>query len=354
MTQMRRKEIEVNLEIHTTDQPQRNKTLITGPKYPVIDFHTHLGEMQDGSLDMDYDTAALVAGFKERGITGVVNLDMMYGDIRDRVMAKQAGYEDFFINFGAPDVTRFEEPDFEKMVYRQITDNVKNYGMKGIKLWLNIGLSLQYRDGRYLKPDDERLGCIYQMAAEYDIPVLYHIAEVKAFFEPMDEHNDRYQMLKAFPEWSYADPKYPGFEELMECQEHIIEDNPKTAFVIAHVGSYAENLNQVSAWLRRYPNMYVDISARIDELGRKPDASRRFFLEHEDRILFGTDFTYKEDPYPEYWRFLETYDKDFNPYGADPLHMAGWDISGIGLPDETLKKIYYGNAEKLLHGDVPL
>ena len=40
--------------------------------------------------------------------------------------------------------------------------------------------------------------------------------------------------------------------------------------------------------MARCPNFYVDISARISELGRQPYSSRRFFIEHADQIMFGT------------------------------------------------------------------
>lgn len=334
--------------MHPTSQLRTAKTNITLPKYKVIDFHTHLGEMQDGSLEMDYDTAELVAWLQAQGIKKTVNLDFMYDEKRDRVLEKEKGFEDFFLNFGAPDISQFEESDFEKTVYRQISENVESYGMKGIKLWNNIGFMYKDKNGKYIKPDDEHLTCIYELAAEYDIPVLYHIADPVAFFDPIDENNERYAQLRKYPEWSYADPKFCRFEELIESQINLLESFPKTTFVLAHVGSYSENLKQVGQWLDKYQNMYIDISARIDELGRAPYTSRRFFEKYSDRILFGTDYAYGQNPYPEYWRFLETFDEYFNPFGEDPEGLSGWNIYGIGLPDEILKKIYYENAEKLL------
>ena len=64
---------------------------------------------------------------------------------------------------------------------------------------------------------------------------------------------------------------------LMEQQEQMVADNPETVFIIAHFGSWAENLKEVARWMDTYPNFNVDIAERIAELGRQPYSSRRFF-----------------------------------------------------------------------------
>ncbi|MDI6770654.1 MAG: amidohydrolase family protein [Anaerolineales bacterium] len=103
-------------------------------------------------------------------------------------------------------------------------------------------------------------------------------------------------------------------------------------FIGAHVGCYAENLGWMGALLEHCPNFYVDISARIGELGRQPYTARRFFLQYADRILFGSDM----GPYPEayrvIYRFLETDDEYFN-YNAAPIPLQGrWHVHGLYLP----------------------
>lgn len=79
------------------------------------------------------------------------------------------------------------------------------------------------------------------------------------------------------PEWGFSDhEKYMSFEELMEMQENTVRSHPETTFVIAHVGSYAENLEWVSGQLEKYPNMYIDVAARLAELGRVPYSAKKF------------------------------------------------------------------------------
>ncbi len=133
--------------------------------------------------------------------------------------------------------------------------------------------------------------------------------------------------------------------------EGLIARHPATTFVGAHVGCYAENLAWVTRMLESYPNFYVDISARISELGRQPYAARRFFLQHADRILFGTDMGPDLDSYAIYYRFLETDDEYFN-YGTSEIPGQGrWSIYGLFLPDEVLEKVYRLNAQRVLHLD---
>ena len=61
-----------------------------------------------------------------------------------------------------------------------------------------------------------------------------------------------------------------------------------------------------------HPNLYVDIDARISELGRAPYSARKFFIKYQDRILFGTDTTPRRDAFRIYYRFLETDDEYFD------------------------------------------
>ena len=122
----------------------------------------------------------------------------------------------------------------------------------------------------------------------------------------------------------------------------------------------AEDLAQVaSGWLDRYPNLNVEIGARLGELGRQPRTSRKFFERYQDRILFGTDATphagkefpqqdLKPDMYRCYFRFLETEDEyfDYAPSrraAAGPLedlrHRAAGRSSAEGVPQQRGARI---------------
>jgi predicted TIM-barrel fold metal-dependent hydrolase len=136
---------------------------------------------------------------------------------------------------------------------------------------------------------------------------------------------------------------------LIDALYHLVESQPQTTFITAHVGCYPENIGFVSEMMDRYPNLYTDISARIAELGRAPYSARAWFLEHADRILFGTDNTPRPRTYQTYFRFLETADEYFSYRpGAEIPPTGRWQIYGVYLPDEVLKKVYHDNAARLL------
>ena len=215
-------------------------------------------------------------------------------------------------------------------------------------------MEVQDPDGYLAQVDDARLDPLWETAADLNIPVLIHIADPVAFFDPLDAYNERWEELIAHPDWHFPSPPYPAFTKLIGQFANLILRHPKTTFIGAHVGCYAENLVWVSDLLERAPNFYVDISARISELGRQPYSARRFFLNHTDRILFGTDMGPDLETYRIYYRFLESDDEYFN-YGKSEIPGQGrWQIYGLHLPDDVLKKVYSDNAKNIfgLKGEI--
>src|SRR5262249_28753712 len=140
-----------------------------------------------------------------------------------------------------------------------------------------------------LPVDTSRLDPLWAKAGELGVPVLIHVGDPLAFFQPVDEFNERIDELRRAPDWSFCGPEFPSFDDLIRGLENVIARHPTTTFIGAHVGCYAENLAYVGSMLDRFPNYYVDIAARIAELGRQPNTARRFILRYADRILFGTD-----------------------------------------------------------------
>jgi predicted TIM-barrel fold metal-dependent hydrolase len=220
-------------------------------------------------------------------------------------------------------------------------------GAEGLKIWKPFGLHVTDDRGVLARIDDPSLDPIWATAGELGLPVMIHIADPVAFFDPVDATNERWEELGANPEWSFPSPPFPNFSTLIDAFANLIRRHPGTTFIGAHVGCYAENLGWVSALLDECPNFIVDISARIGELGRQPYTSRRFFIRHADRILFGTDAGPDIETYGIYARFLESEDEYFN-YGPDEVPGQGrWQIYGLNLPRPVLDKVYHANAARL-------
>ena len=323
------------------------------PRFPAIDIHTHFGKLFGVMVNSEryfdlYQTEAVVARIQSHGLKRIVNLDGGYGDETLRMMDKMRGTEDFVLHFGQVDLAGFESAGFETDVYRTVRTHYEN-GVKGLKFWKNIGLGIKDSAGKYLRPDDERLTCIWRVAAEFHMPVMFHIGDLNAFFRPADQRNEYLDTFIEHPDWLFDKPEYYPFHQLMQMQERLLRSNPDTTFIIPHVGSYAENLAQVGAWLDRYPNLYVDIADRLNELGRQPYTAKKFLTRYADRVLLGTDLLPNDvERYPIYWEFLETLDEYFPYRTPNGVMLGDWNIYGVGLEDETLQKIYYRNAEKIL------
>ena len=328
------------------------------PKFPVIDAHNHLGKTVFDSTTSNQsgfkkcDPADVYEATNRFGIKHIVNLDGYPGERLDRqIEAYVDKYPGRFSIFTRFDSDKVEDPGFGKWMDAHLNSYL-NRGVTGIKIPKNqVGLRFKLKDGSYLKPDDDRLRPVWEGAAKYDLPVLIHIGDPVAFFDKVIDHtNERYDELAEHPDWSYGESDCPRFQELLDCQENMLRKNPDTRFIIAHVGSHAENLKNVARMLDTYPNMYTDTAERIAELGRQPYSSRDFIIKYQDRVLYGTDLVPNAANISGNYRFYETKDEYF-PYNSLDEHNQGrWNIYGIYLPDEVLRKVYYENALKVVPG----
>ena len=186
---------------------------------------------------------------------------------------------------------------------------------------------------------------IWERAGELGVPVLIHVSDPIAFFQPIDEHNEHYLTLQEFPGWSFLGSHFTKWE-LLEQRNRMITRHPRTTFLLPHVANLPENLAAVGQLLDEHPNVVIDFSARIDELGRQPYTARDFFLRYQDRILFGLDMPVSEEAYRCYFRLLETRNEyfDYPDYIGRFGVYTRWKLYGLDLPDEVLKKVYGENC----------
>ena len=322
-------------------------------KYPVVDMHNHWGPILLGQNYKDkWDLDTIVPQLKACNIAKMFNLELLWDESLEKMEADLAPAGDYIITCPSVDITKMDEPGFDEYV-KTYFEKYAKAGVKAIKLWKNMTLYFKDKNGKHPRLDDERYEPLWKYAGIYKLPIIIHIGDPHCLFTPVDGNNEYYDILKNHPEWCYLGDEYATFDEHMEMQENIIKNHPETTFVIAHIGSCGEDLSKVEAMMDKYPNMYIDIAARISELGRQPYTSRKFFIKFQDRILFGTDYEGGSDPamfYHPYFRFLETFDEYFDYMGAPRNNDYGrWKIYGIGLEDEVLKKVYYENACKLFN-----
>ncbi|MBI5282170.1 MAG: amidohydrolase family protein [Candidatus Solibacter usitatus] len=335
-------------------------------RYPIIDVHTHVGGVfgrgrsaAQAPQKSAAELAQIVLWMDELNVRTMLNLTGGNGETLARYIAGLKVHPGRFLSATEPSWEKIREPGYAAWQAEEIK-RAKQAGAIGVKVLKNLGLVVREngREGPLVKVDDTRFDPMWDAAGKLGLPVFIHTADPDAFFTPIDRFNERWDELGNHPNWSFYGKDYPTKPELLAQRNRVIERHPKTTFVCLHVANHPENLDEVTAWLKRYPNMHVEIGARIGELGRQPRRARRFFEEFEDRILFGTDATPNGKSVPQqdltpamyqcYFRFLETEDEyfDYAPSAVPP--QGRWRIYGIGLPDRILKKVYYNNAARLL------
>jgi predicted TIM-barrel fold metal-dependent hydrolase len=337
------------------------ETHVPRSRFPVIDFHTHItgsaGRGNTPSIRFGMDPAKCLEVMDRKNIRTMVDLTGSYGDgLREAIDKLHTAHPGRFVVFTEPAYNRASDAGYARFQADQIADAHKA-GAKGLKVLKNLGLFLREPGSEKLvRIDDERFDPMWEAAGSLKMPVAVHTSDPEAFFLPIDRFNERWEELHAHPNWSFHGKDFPTDRELQEARRNVMRRHPRTQFVCLHVAN-SENLPYVSECLDSHPNMHVDIAARIGELGRQPRMARKFFDKYQDRILFGTDAsagastpqqTFGDALYEIYYRFLETEDEYFD-YAPAPVPPQGrWRIYGLGLSDQILRKVYEGNAARLI------
>lgn len=307
-------------------------------RYPVVDIHSHHYNMPT------QDLSKVVRAMDTLNLAVLVNLSGGFADfLQLSVKNVRENYPNRFVVFANVDFDGVGEPDWGSKAAAQLEEDVRS-GAAGLKIYKSLGL--RYRDiqGNRIPVDDPRLDPIWEKCAELGIPVLIHSADPKSFWDPMDVRNERWLELKTRPRRKRGPDNPAPWQQIIDEQHRMFRKHPKTTFINAHMGWYANNLDALASLMEEMPNMYVGIGAIIAELGRQPRRARAFFIAYQDRILFGKD-SWQPSEFPTYFRVLETADEYF-PYHKK--YHAFWAMYGMDLPDTVLKKVYYKNALKLL------
>lgn len=336
------------VEWHPVSQLRVPVTDVTRTAVPAIDIHNHLGRwLSDGEWMID-DVPALLRVMDGCGIETIVNLDGMWGDeVTANIERYDAAHPGRFVTFCQLDWTLIDTPS----VLRASLEDSARRGARGVKVWKNLGLTVRDGSGALVPPDDPRVVEVLTRAGELGMPVLIHTADPIAFFEPLDERNERLDELLVERDWWFGDRTvHPSFDRLLDAHADLVRACPGTTFVAAHAGGAAEDLDRVSALLDEAPNYTIDIAGRMAELGRQPRRTAALIARHPDRVLFGTDvYPAQAEYFRLHARFLETLDEAFEYAPGEPVPPQGrWTVSGLGLAPDLLRAVYHDNAARVL------
>jgi predicted TIM-barrel fold metal-dependent hydrolase len=315
--------------------------LVTRAKYPFIDVHNHQNsQMPVAQLDN------LVKDMDGINLQVMVNLSGGYGDTLEKGVANMKGhYKSRFVVFANIDFTNIDDPGYSQRAAAQLERDVHN-GAQGLKIFKNFGMDIKDTKGQRIHVDDPRFDQVFETCARLKIPLLIHTAEPWSFFQPMDQYNERWLELKTHPGRARPPDKNPSWETLMGEQHNLFARHPNTVFIAAHLGWLGNNLAELGRLLDRLPNVNTEIAAVLYELGRQPRFARQWLIKYQDRVMFGKD-VWNAQEYYTYFRVLETADEYFDYYRK---YHAFWQMYGLDLPDEVLKKLYYKNALRIIPG----
>ncbi len=313
-------------------------------KYPVIDYHGHPGALLNSAEGLEQLRSALDA----LNIRVIVSASNASGDALARQIAlvKASPTMADRVRILAGIDFRNVGPGWAERAVKQLEADVAAGAVGVGEISKSLGLSIRKADGSRLKIDDPDLDPVWAAAARLGLPVFIHVADPQEFWQPLDYNNERWLELALFPNRRYPADQFPSFEQLATERDNLIRRNPKTIFVVAHLGWHAAELGHLAKLMDSFPNMYTEVGAVLYDIGRQPRAAHDFFVRFQDRILFGKD-SFQPGEYPYYWRVFETRD-DYFSYYRD--YHATWKLYGIDLPDEVLKKVYFANALRITSG----
>jgi hypothetical protein len=242
---------------------------------------------------------------------------------------------------------------------------LKNSFAKGaiaVKIYKVIGMSLRDKAGKLVMIDDPRIDSVFDFIIQNKIPVLGHLGEPKNCWLPLEEmtiKGDK-SYYTAFPVYHmYLHPEFPSYEDQIAARDHLLEKHPDMQFIGAHLGSLEWNVDELAKRLDKFPNMAVDMAARITHLQFQSATGWQkvhdFIIKYQDRLLYATDNVIevssdfnkmKPDIHASRlkdWKFFTTDDEMMVPDFKEKF-------KGLKLPKEVINKIYRTNAEKWFPG----
>lgn len=246
--------------------------------------------------------------------------------------------------------------DWSRRVISKLETDLQ--GAITVKIWKNIGMTVRDRSGRFIMVDDPGLKPVIDFIHSKNLPVTGHLGEPRNCWLPLEEmtvrgdssyfaRNPQYHM--------YLHPDYPSYEDQINARDNMLAKNPDLTFIGCHLASLEWNVDSLSKRLDRFPNMAVDISARISHLQYQTMHDRKrvrdFCIKYQDRLLYGTDVGESGTSNPEGFRtrMRRTWTEDWKYFVTDEEMTSGsfsGTFRGIKLPKEVVDKIYSGNAIK--------
>lgn len=235
-------------------------------------------------------------------------------------------------------------------------------GAIAVKVWKNVGMELKDKNGKFVMIDNPKFDTLFNYMAQQHIPLLGHLGEPKNSWLPLEKMtikgNQNY--FGKHPEYHmYLHPEYPSYEDQIQARDHMLEKHRDLKFIGAHLGSLEWSIDELASRLDKFPNMAVDMAARLSALQYQAITNwkgvRDFFIKYQDRLIYATDLeaggTINAPELEK--RIHDSWMRDWKFFASDSsMQSTGFDASfkGLKLPKAIVNKIYRTNAEKWFPG----
>ena len=317
------------------------ETQVPKARFPAIDVHTHVYARTPGEVTEWIKTMDTV------GIEVTVVLTGATGERFDKLVDLYLKpYPDRFQLYCGVYTDDLEAADYSEKAVQELVrcyeKGARGVGEVSDKGW-GIGGSRDEPMAREkrLHPDDSRLDSFWDKCAELRIPVNLHIADHPSCWQPLGPNWERTPDFQGF---NLHGKDVPSYEELLASRDRMLEKHPKTTYILCHLSNQGNDLTSLAKMLDRFPNAFVDVSARDYELGRQPRFATAFLERYNGRVVFGTDMGREQHMYEGWWRVLESTD-EFIP------GRLWWRHYGLALSEELLNSIYRETSQKILNWD---
>ena len=321
------------------------------PEFGRVDTHIHIHQ----------DAPALLTAIKEanwRALDIVVcpaSTDEAF-DLEEKLSATMKVHRDSVNTIAWAstfDARGFEDPKFNERTIARLRRTFDD-GAIAVKIWKNIGMSIKAKSAAYLLPDDPALLPIYEAIERADRTLVAHLAEPDGAWLPLDAKNPELTYYSNNPQWHmFGKTGAPVKEDILKARDRVLARYPKLRVVGCHLGSDEDDLGRLAKRLDAYPNFAVDTAARVRYFARGDrDQVRQFLTRYQDRVLYATDFSFRNGEPAAAARSLQViHDRDWAFFsGGDPMDYSGKPTRGLALSEGILRKLFRENALHWLPG----
>ncbi len=329
-------------------------------RMPKIDAHAHVTEHGAGDEKLFVD---LLRKHNLKWLDICV-VGTKWGNLQQRIAVAESLHRRYPQQIAwatSFNLENWGQADWQKTVLKTIGQGFDR-GAVAVKVWKEIGMVLKDPDGRYVMIDDARFDPIFDYIESRNKTLVGHLAEPRNCWLPMESmavDGDR-GYYKEHPQYyGFLHPEIPGYWEQIKARDHVLEKHPHLRFVGCHLGSLEYDVNELAKRLEKYPNLAVDMAARVVHLeAQERGKVRNFLIKYQDRLLYGTDneMDGQGSATEGHRKYLDgVYRNDYRYFATDqeielPEIKPNFKARGLALPAAVLKKIYYENAVKWYPG----